>query len=209
MCLDVLLEVLWPLEGLATEVAFVRLQRYVDADVRGDMIAFHGGRAACTPLTGEVEVVGALAADMALADVILDACQPQARPHDGDRKAWRASLNVTSSVEFTYVESFWSIAAFAAALPLAGEVIDGAALPSLQRLHRRRWVRNLLRLLLCRCLNSLRYSLRSCIWIHPWHRVVRGLDRYLLAEIFSTRKVEGKTCRRCMRLLTNRRHVHE
>ena len=43
----------------------------MDADVRGDMVAFYGGSAAGTPLTGKVEVVGALATDMAFADVIL------------------------------------------------------------------------------------------------------------------------------------------
>lgn len=71
MCLDVLLEVLWALEGLTAEVAFVRLQRDVDADVRGDVVALHGGGAAGAPLAGEVEVVGAFATDMALADMVL------------------------------------------------------------------------------------------------------------------------------------------
>lgn len=33
MSLDVLLQILRPLEGLATEVASVRLQRYVNPDV--------------------------------------------------------------------------------------------------------------------------------------------------------------------------------
>ena len=33
MCLDVLLQILWPLERLAAEVAFVRLEWDVDADV--------------------------------------------------------------------------------------------------------------------------------------------------------------------------------
>jgi hypothetical protein len=69
--LDVLLQVLWTLECFSTEVAFVRLERDVDADVGCDVVAFHGGRAAGTPLAGEVEVVCALAADMAFADVVL------------------------------------------------------------------------------------------------------------------------------------------
>ncbi len=71
MCLHVLLEILRPLEGLAAKVAFVRLQWDVYPDVRGDMIAFDSSSATCTPLAGEIEVVGALAADMALADVVL------------------------------------------------------------------------------------------------------------------------------------------
>lgn len=71
MRLDVLLEILRALERLAAEVAFVRLERDVNADVRGDVVALHGGRAARAPLTGEVEVVRALAPDMAFADVVL------------------------------------------------------------------------------------------------------------------------------------------
>lgn len=71
MCLDVLLEILRTLERLATEVAFVRLERDMNADVRGDVVSLDGGGAASTPLASQVEVVGALAADMALADVVL------------------------------------------------------------------------------------------------------------------------------------------
>lgn len=67
-----LLEILRALECFATEVALVRLQGYMNSDVRGDVITLDGGGATCTPLTGQVEVVGALASDMALADVVLD-----------------------------------------------------------------------------------------------------------------------------------------
>ena len=69
--LDVLLQVLGPLEGLAAEVALVRLERDVDADVGGDVVALDGGGAAGTPQALQVEVVGALATDMSLADVFL------------------------------------------------------------------------------------------------------------------------------------------
>lgn len=69
--LHMLLQILRAFEGLAAEVALVRLQGHMDADVRGDVITLDGGGAASTPLTGEVEVVGALATDMALADVVL------------------------------------------------------------------------------------------------------------------------------------------
>jgi hypothetical protein len=70
--LDVLLEILWALECFATEVALVRLQGHMNANVRGDVVTLDGGGATCAPLTGEVEVVGALATDMTLADVVLD-----------------------------------------------------------------------------------------------------------------------------------------
>jgi hypothetical protein len=66
-----LLEILRALECLSTEVALMRLEWDMDADVRGDVVAFDCRGAAGTPLAGEVEVVGALAADMALADVVL------------------------------------------------------------------------------------------------------------------------------------------
>ena len=66
-----LLEILGTLEGLAAELAFVRLERDVDTNVRGDVITLDGGGAARVPLASEVQVVGALAADMALTDVVL------------------------------------------------------------------------------------------------------------------------------------------
>jgi hypothetical protein len=69
--LDMLLEILGALERFAAEVTFVWLQRNVHSNVRGDVITFDGGGTAVTPLAGQIQVVGALAADMALADVIL------------------------------------------------------------------------------------------------------------------------------------------
>jgi hypothetical protein len=69
--LHMLLEILRTLERLATEVALVRLQGDMDANVRGDVIALDRGSTAVAPLAGEVEVVGALAANMALTDVVL------------------------------------------------------------------------------------------------------------------------------------------
>lgn len=69
--LDVFLQVLRTLEALAAKVALVRLQRNVDADVRGNVIAFHGRGAARAPEALEVEVVCRLATDVRLADVVL------------------------------------------------------------------------------------------------------------------------------------------
>jgi hypothetical protein len=66
-----LLEILWALESLATEVALVWFQRYVNANVRSDVITFDSGGAAVTPLAGQIQIVGALATNMALANVIL------------------------------------------------------------------------------------------------------------------------------------------
>ena len=72
MSLHVLLEILWALESFATEIALVRLQRYVNTNVRGDVVTLDSGGATCAPLTCQVEVVGALATDVAFAYVILD-----------------------------------------------------------------------------------------------------------------------------------------
>lgn len=47
--LDVLLQILGTLEGLATELALMRLQRNVNSDVGGDMITLDRGRSALVP----------------------------------------------------------------------------------------------------------------------------------------------------------------
>lgn len=71
MGFDMLFQVLGALECLSTKVTPVRLQRDVDSNVGRDMITLYGGRAAVRPLASEVEVIGALAADMAFADMLL------------------------------------------------------------------------------------------------------------------------------------------
>ncbi len=71
MSLDMFLEILRTFEGFATEFTFVWFQGNVDSDVRSDMVAFDGGGTATTPLTGQVEVVGALAADVSFAHMFL------------------------------------------------------------------------------------------------------------------------------------------
>lgn len=71
MGLDVLLQVLRALERLAAKIALVRLKRNVNTDVRGNVVALDGSCAASVPLAGQAQVVGALATDMAFADVIL------------------------------------------------------------------------------------------------------------------------------------------
>ena len=69
--LDMLLQILRTLEGLAAEVTLMWLEGNVDSDVRGNVVARDGGSPAGAPLAGQVEVVGALATDMAFADVVL------------------------------------------------------------------------------------------------------------------------------------------
>lgn len=133
MGLDVLLQILRTLEGLTTEVALMRLEWYVDTNMRRDVVALHGGGSACAPLAGKIEVVCALAADMTLANVV--------------------------------IECFSAVASLAAALPLAGQVVDGRALRSCWCLDGRRRLRSGLLGLLRGLLHCLRDRLR-CGAVH-------------------------------------------
>lgn len=72
MSLDMLLQILRTLEAFSTEVALVRLERDVDADMRGDMVPLDGRGAAHIPSASQVQVVCALASDMALADMVIE-----------------------------------------------------------------------------------------------------------------------------------------
>jgi hypothetical protein len=72
MGLDVLLQVLRALEALAAVVALVRLEGHMHADVGGDVVALDGGGAAVVPLAGQLQVVGALATNMALTKMLLE-----------------------------------------------------------------------------------------------------------------------------------------
>ena len=49
----------------------MRLQRYMHAYVRGDVVALDGGRVAIAPAAGEVEVIGALASNVLFANMFL------------------------------------------------------------------------------------------------------------------------------------------
>lgn len=72
VCLDVLLQILRTLEALAAELALVWLERYMDTDMRGDVIALDCGGSARVPLTSKAQVVGALATNMSLTYVFLE-----------------------------------------------------------------------------------------------------------------------------------------
>lgn len=72
MCLYMLLKVLRPLEGLPTELASMRLQRHVNTDVRGDVIALYNSNSTVTPSACQIEVIGTLTANMAFADMVVE-----------------------------------------------------------------------------------------------------------------------------------------
>jgi hypothetical protein len=84
-----LLQVLGTLEGFAAEVALVRLQGNVDSDVGGDVVALDCRSTTVAPLTRKVEVVGALAADMALAHMVLKSLLASGVETRGKRSAGR------------------------------------------------------------------------------------------------------------------------
>lgn len=69
--LNVLLQILRTLESLPAEIALVRLQRNMNTNVRCDVVTLYSRSAAITPLTSQVQVVSALATNMAFANVIL------------------------------------------------------------------------------------------------------------------------------------------
>jgi hypothetical protein len=71
MSLDMLLQILGTLESLATEITLVRLERHMHTNVGSDVVALDSGGVAGSPLTSQVQVVGALATDMAFANVFL------------------------------------------------------------------------------------------------------------------------------------------
>lgn len=66
------LQVLGSLEGFATKITLMRLQRYVNANVRGNVVTLDRGGMAAPPRTGEAEIVGALASHMTLTDMFLE-----------------------------------------------------------------------------------------------------------------------------------------
>ena len=71
MSLDVLLQILRSLESLTAEVALMRLQRDMDTNVRRDVVTFYSRGTTITPLTSQIQVVGALATNMAFANMVL------------------------------------------------------------------------------------------------------------------------------------------
>ena len=71
MGLDMLLQVLRTLEVLAAQGAAVRLERDVNADMGGDVVALHHLGATSAPRTCQAEVVGAFATDMLFAQMLL------------------------------------------------------------------------------------------------------------------------------------------
>ena len=71
MSLHVFLEILGTFKGLATKLTSVRLQGYVNSDVRSDMVAFHDLNMTVPPCALQVEVIGTLSTNMLITDMVL------------------------------------------------------------------------------------------------------------------------------------------
>lgn len=72
VCFDMFLQILRTFECFAAELAFVRLERDMNSNVRGDVVTFDSCGSALTPSAGQVEVVGGFSTDMSFAHVFLD-----------------------------------------------------------------------------------------------------------------------------------------
>ena len=115
MSFDVLFEILGSLESFAAKVTFVWLERDMDADVRGDVIPLDRGGPTRVPLASEVQVIGALATNMALTDVLLGKAGMSAtwscvsRPFNGP----------------AYIKGLGARELLVALVPTAGQVVVG------------------------------------------------------------------------------------
>ena len=72
MSLDVLLQILGPLEGLAAKLAAMGFQGNMDSDMRRDMITLDDRYGAVAPGAGQIQVIGALATDVGIAYMVLE-----------------------------------------------------------------------------------------------------------------------------------------
>ena len=106
-----LLEILGSLERLSAHVTLVRLQGHMNPDVRSDVVSLDCGGPARVPLTSQVEVVGALATNVTLTDVLL-------------RQV--SNLRRVIGISKTYIERLWSGKLLVTGIPSADEVIIGA-----------------------------------------------------------------------------------
>lgn len=107
-----LLQILRPLERLSAKVTLVRLQRHMDADVGGDVVALDRGRPAIPPTTSQVQVIRTLAANMTLADMLLGI----------PRKSVHVGTSLTSAVmpmAQSYIKLLCAGGAIPTACPLA------------------------------------------------------------------------------------------
>lgn len=66
-----LFEVLGTFKRLPTKVTLVGFQGDVDTNMRGDMVSLDDSSPAATPVASQVKIVGAFAANMAFADMLL------------------------------------------------------------------------------------------------------------------------------------------
>jgi hypothetical protein len=65
------LQILWSFKGLLAKVAFMRLERYMHANMRSDVIAFHGGCSTGSPSTGQIQIVCGFPTNVSFTNMVL------------------------------------------------------------------------------------------------------------------------------------------
>lgn len=71
MSLDMFLFILWPFESFPTKLAPMRLQWNVNTNMRRDVIPLDDFNLAVTPSTDQIQVIGAFAANVGVAYMVL------------------------------------------------------------------------------------------------------------------------------------------
>jgi hypothetical protein len=71
MSLDMFLQIMGALVRVATEMAFVRLERHMSPNMGGNVVPLGSSNIAATPSAGQAEVASGLTVNMPLADVLL------------------------------------------------------------------------------------------------------------------------------------------
>lgn len=72
-----LLEILRAFEGFTAEIALMRFQRHVNTNMGSNVIPLDSGSTTVAPLAGQVQVVGTLATNMSLANMVLQRSVPR------------------------------------------------------------------------------------------------------------------------------------
>jgi hypothetical protein len=128
MSFDVFLQILWTLELFAAQCAFVGFERDVHANVRGNVVTLDRLGIATVPCTDEVEVIGALTANMVLANMFLSlVLEREGREERGSKPA-------------TYIELLGIRQTLATSSPVANETGVGGGSRRRGRWRRRlRW----------------------------------------------------------------------
>ena len=111
MSLNMLLQILRSLEGLAAEIAMMRLQWDMNANVRGYVVTLDNSDMTIAPSTSQIKIVGALTPNVVLTNMVLEA-----------KVSGGSSINLSDMIETTYIKLFGAMCSLHTADPLALEL---------------------------------------------------------------------------------------